>query len=142
MVVLVFSSDTSIYSRLIKWFTWSKFSHVDILSDDGQYVVGSLAPKGVQKRLLKDIKNPEFIFFTDAPDSIKDDAETFVGDMPYGFMSILGFIFRSGKFVSRNSKVCSEFVTWIGKRNGYDFVERLEAYQVTPQRLYTSAKGQ
>jgi len=47
MLRILFSTNGAWYSRLIRWFTWSEFSHVDIFLDDDT-VFGCL-PEGGSK---------------------------------------------------------------------------------------------
>ena len=57
MVVFQFSTERSLFSALIRWFTQSQYSHVDVLMPDGR-LLGARLKGGVQ------IRSPNYAKFS------------------------------------------------------------------------------
>lgn len=133
---IIFCCGKNIGSPIIRFFTWSKFSHVAIL--DGDYVIEAAYPRvrrvpysGYNKH-----HNPVVVCDFECPDpqSAINFANRQLGK-PYDFLALLGFIFH--RDWSRTTEwFCSELVTCALKAGGRNVFKDEFLDRVTPQNLW------
>lgn len=134
MVTLQFSSQDRIGSKAIQFFTWSEYSHVDIVLTDGKLFgargdgVKIREPWGCYDRIIRKI--------SDAPESIIDKALTQEGK-PYDYTALLGFLARRD-WTKDCSWFCSELVAWAFSEEGYPLLNADNYYRITPRDLLLS----
>lgn len=126
---ILLSRSNKIGSLLIRLVTWSRFSHVGILTDDRKHVIEALMFKGVVKTPLK-----EFIERNDTVDEYEiqgsaKDAEWYVG-FGYDHLALIGMLFRNRNWHDPTKWFCSELVAFISKMFNARFMSR-----VTPQHI-------
>lgn len=134
MITLQFSTKTSLSSRLIRWATWSAFSHVDLVLPDGR-LLGATARRGVS------IRNPEPVarlvrFTIDAPSAVIDVASTQLG-RPYDWSGILGWGLRRD-WQEDDSWFCSELIAWAFDAAGCPLLRARNSWRITPRDLLLS----
>lgn len=136
MVTLLFSTQKTLGSALIRFLTWSPYSHVDIVI--GELVIGATASKGVKvSKLSTRLKNASKHAFYDIPDcevasQVHDLALSQTGK-GYDYMAIIGFFFRRN-WEKENRWFCSELVAWCIQHAGYKlFNEKL--HRIAPRDL-------
>lgn len=126
-ITLQFSTSTGVGSALIRWETWSEFSHVDLVMPDGR-LLGARTDHPVNGKTGVQIRPPDYEKFTKVKRmaaSVTDvlGAELYalalkqVG-LPYQRKSILGFAIRKDG-ASTGSWFCSELAAWLFDSIGY-----------------------
>lgn len=152
MIKLLFSATNSIFSRAVRFATWSGFSHVDFIVPDGQgflinewgypttipkgSVLGSTVTKGVRSCSIKDVVEnctKYAIAEIDAPDVAIEYALSQYGKK-YDYMAILGYPARAN-IESQNRWFCSELVYWALARSGVELYNE-DVKFVTPRDIY------
>ena len=117
-VVLQFSSEPKLHSALIRWFTNSKFSHVDFVMPDGK-LMGARFRGGVQIR-PKDYTTftniERYAVYTDKADAIYAYAQSKIGT-PYDFEALFAFAFNKN-WENDNKLFCSNFTAISFKEGG------------------------
>ena len=126
---ILLSRSNKIGSLLIRLVTWSRFSHVGILTDDRKYVIEALMFKGVVKTPLE-----EFIDRNDTVDEYEiqgsaEEAEWYVG-FEYDHLALIGIFFRNRNWHDLTKWFCSELVAFISRMFNVRFMSR-----VTPQHI-------
>lgn len=133
-VTLQFSTRPGLGSRLIRWFTWSEFSHVDFVLPGG-WLLGSEAAGGVLKRPF-DAENylhaARFSVPSCSTNAIRF-AETQIGK-PYDFTAMLGFLSRRD-WAEEGSWFCSELIYWSFEQVGFRPFRATQMNRITPQHL-------
>lgn len=140
---LAFYQGRSLVSRLIRFVTWGKYSHVAVMLDDGRILEAWHKPNGVrlishlgeghEVGTLVDVYDvPELPF----PHSATTAAEDMIG-MKYDFAGLLGFVFRR-RTQDRNRLFCSEAAVMLAAIGGVKLI-RAPAWKVSPSLLATSA---
>lgn len=107
MIGVAFYKGGGFFGTLIKWFTWSDYSHMDFVDLSTMTAIGALATKGVVERPLPD--NAELLVYPEAPLEILDWARSQIGK-GYDYRGIAGFIPRTKKWEQDGKYFCSEFV--------------------------------
>ncbi len=135
MIIIQAATENTIGSALIRWFTWSSYSHVDFVLPDGR-LLGARLKGGVQ------IREPGYANFTktkrfviDGPDSILDWAKSQVGK-PYDWRAIVAFAYHHD-WKSRDAWFCSELVAAACLDNGIRLLNE-QVNRVTPGQLIES----
>ncbi len=111
-----FATEDSIASAIIRWYTWSPFSHVDLVLPDGS-LLGARLKGGVQ------IRQPGYAKFTktarycveveeDQANMLYNIARLQVGK-PYNTRAILAFAFEDYPDAGGASWDCSELQIWL-----------------------------
>lgn len=135
-VTLQFSTRPGLGSRLIRWFTWSEFSHVDFVlyTADGVWLLGSKAD-GVKRRPYIESNYSHVARFNlpDCPPAAVQFAETQIGK-PYDFSALFGFLLRRD-WAEDDSWFCSELVYWAFEQAGYRPFRGMHMSRITPQHL-------
>ena len=136
-VWLRFITEEDFSSRLIRWFTWSDWSHVDFVLRDGRFL-GARLDGGVLIRPHDYIIPSAFRYaYVEVPDPRKvyGWATTQV-DKPYDWKAIVGFLPRV-EWHDPHRWFCSELVAAGFERMGNPIVDR-RASRITPQTAYES----
>lgn len=116
MVVAFYKGRERILNRLISWWTRGKYSHVELVLDNGISISSSFMDGGVRyKRIDYNPDNWDFIEVGPVTDDIKMMADSLIG-MKYDLRGILGFVIRSVAD-DRKKMFCSEAVMHL---LGYD----------------------
>lgn len=140
---LAFYRGRSFISRLIRWVTWGKYSHVAVILDDGRILEAWHEPNGVrwiehlgeghQPGTLVDV-------FTVPPLRVPlasmFAAEQMIGAR-YDFLGILGFAFRRRLHV-RGKWFCSEAAAHICWSGGVSLIRGVPEYKISPSLLASS----
>jgi len=137
---LAFYKGKSLVSRLIRWKTRGKYSHVAIMFDDGRILEAWHAPSSV--RWIKSLcdghtaETPVDIF-TITPDldevAAIEFAQRQVGK-EYGFLKILKFLTNTSGD-NPDTRICSEIALAVARAGGVDLLARVGAYKVSPSML-------
>lgn len=137
MIKLQFSTTNSVASRLVRVFTWSNYSHVDFLLDDGRLLGADF--DGVSYRTNDPDKYTHSVVYEipDASSDIITIARQEIGKK-YDYAGIFGLLHRRD-WQDRNKWFCSELVTYCLNRGGYPLLNNSQAYwRITPRDLLKS----
>ena len=138
-VWLRFVTESGLTSKAIKWFTWSKWSHVDFVLRDGRFL-GARLDGGVQIR-AHDYLVPSIFKYAyvevDDPRRVYGWASSQIGK-PYDWRAIVGFLPRKDWHESGHW-FCSELVSAALEQSGHPIVDR-SAFRITPQTAYESVE--
>lgn len=134
MVTLRFSTTSGVFSRLIRWVTWSDYSHVDFVLEDGT-LLGSDSNGGVKIREHDPSKKSKD-FVVDAPYSVVERAMTQLGKK-YDWKGIVGMGLRK-RIESKNKWFCSELIAWAFEQEGYPIVSTEKHWRIAPRDLLLS----
>jgi hypothetical protein len=138
-ITLQFSTSKGWASALIRWETWSKYSHVDLVMPDGR-LLGARLDGGVQiremnyadftkiKRMVASVTNSQGIMLYAL-------AHKQLG-LPYQKKSILGFAIRKDG-ASTGSWFCSELIAWLFDKIGHPLTFK-PVNRVSPEDLIVS----
>ncbi|WP_417545689.1 hypothetical protein [Marinobacter sp.] len=134
MITLQFSTTKGIGSRVIRWATWSPFSHVDLVLGDGR-LLGATARYGVT------VRDPEPVsalarFQVAAPAEVLDALNSQIG-RPYDWPGIFGWGFRRN-WQEQDSWFCSELIAWAFREAGCPLLRFDRSYRITPRDLLLS----
>lgn len=143
MVIIQFSKNNSLVSRLIRLFTWSWASHVDFVLRD-EKLLGATMLDGVS------IKDPESLtikptrierYTVDLPHEIErivmSKAASQVGK-PYDLLGVFGILFRKN-WQNQDSWFCSELVAWAFQSADCPLLNQNQS-RITPRDLLMSPK--
>ena len=142
-VILRFCACDDLCSQLIRFWTYSRFSHVEILEPETGMVIGAM-PDGVKVRDLDYDGKARHLY---ARVLVKDkkavlDFMRSQYKKPYDFMAIVGFL------VHRNWRdpqrwFCSELVTAALEAGGcFLFNQEAQLNRITPGMLLTNGQVQ
>lgn len=134
MITLQFSAQHLPGSWLIRRFTWSPFSHVDLVLPDGR-LLGARGSGGVAIR-DQDEFSAVAQFQVDAPASVLDIAASQVGK-PYDWEALAGFVSRRD-WQDNDSWFCSELVAWAFAQAGSPLLRTTNLNRITPRDLLLS----
>lgn len=118
---------------MIRWVTWSEFSHVDFVMPDGRL----LGARGDGVR----VRNPYGVYQfiraeVDAPDSVLERAISQIGK-PYDYTAIVGFLFRRN-WQLREAWDCAELVAWAFSAEGHAILSTSDYHRITPRDILLS----
>lgn len=135
-MILAFSRGKGLWSAIIRWQTWSKYSHVAAVTPDAVY--DAMPFKGVRKRKFwSDISDIDFFVVTGAYRNLT--AVNFIEDQigkGYDWFGVLRFIPRWRK--SNNRWFCSELIYEAMRRAGLTMLRDIPASKVSPGLLSQS----
>ncbi|MBE0471771.1 MAG: hypothetical protein IBX55_19955 [Methyloprofundus sp.] len=134
MIILQFTARRKIGSWLIRQFTWSDYSHVDIVLPDGR-LLGARLDGGVSIQPTGDFEKCLRVA-VDAPDHVIDIALTQIGKH-YDISAIFGIIFRRD-WHKPKKWFCSELVAWAFEQAGTPLLRTENFNRVTPRDLLMS----
>jgi uncharacterized protein YycO len=134
MIILQFTARRKIGSWLIRQFTWSDYSHVDIVLPDGRLLGArldggvSIQPPGSFEECVR--------FEVDAPNDVIRHVMSQIGK-PYDYAAIFGIIFRRN-WHNPKKWFCSELVAWAFEEAGHPLLRTENFNRVTPRDLLLS----
>ena len=139
---IAFTTSNNWFSRLIRWFTKSQWSHCLLILDDmlwNDALIFEASAWGVRISLWSKYRDqPHETYSINKPCSSKC-LYKFLGKR-YGYLQILGDaaakIFRLKYNPFTNDYVCSEIVLRCLKDNHFKEFEHLDPNLVTPEDLY------
>lgn len=134
MITLQFSTQRNVFAGLVKWFTWSPYSHVDFVLPDGR-LLGARFFGGVKIREPEQFSKVER-FTVEAPAEVLDLAGSQIGQ-PYDWTGILGILARSNWQDSRGW-FCSELIAWAFHAAGHPLLRSHKMHRITPRDLLLS----
>jgi len=149
-VRLLFFSGRSVVSRIIRFRTWSKWSHVAILVSHGDTTLllesnpGGVTVTGDVQEIYNQIQ--EAYVLTLRPELAELlDGQAMIDFMrkqkgkKYDYPAAFGFLFRAKETrISKGLWFCSEIVFQTVLEGGLALLERVDAYKVSPGLLYMS----
>ena len=134
MITLQFSTTPGFGSSVIRWATWSPYSHVDLVLDDGR-LLGATARYGVS------IRNPEPTLACaqfQVPGSVDAiEAARSQVDRPYDWAGILGWGFRRN-WQEQDAWFCSELIAWAFEQASCPLLRSDRSHRITPRDLLLS----
>lgn len=140
-LTLQFATENSFGSQMIRWFTWSPYSHVDIVLDNGQ-LLGARFKGGVEirdpgyarfmatKRLTLSLTQAQKKKFIKA-------ARSQVGTA-YDWRAIIAFAFHHRHWETEDAWFCSELVAWCAVQAGIPLLRTTDLNHITPRDLSIS----
>lgn len=137
-VSLLFSKRAIIGSWLIRVFTWSQFSHVEIVTDDAT-LIGANIPEGVEEIDIQHRLNLcSEAWMVDIPceqaDVVVAWARAQVGKK-YDYVGLMNFLIHTD--VSDNDKwFCSELVSGAFEAAGTPLFRTGTTHRITPQQVW------
>lgn len=139
-VQIMFSTQTDWVSRLIRFFTWSMFSHVDVILPPGQMLIGATASSGVRvidiKKQKRKASKWSIYEFECIDEKMFYHLVSSEGAKPYDFNGIIGMLFR--KNWQRDDRwFCSELVAWASAKAGCPILTG-QYHRITPGALLKS----
>lgn len=143
MITLQFATSAGFGSKVIRWFTYSDFSHVDVVLPDGT-LLGARANGGVKIRPAgyeKFIKTARFV--ADVPADVEAKIYAFLHAQvgkPYDKTGIVNLVFQKRNWHDDDSWFCSELVAAAFEAAGWPLVVVPDPERVTPRDLTTSTR--
>lgn len=121
---------------LIRGVTWSKWSHVALVLDDGTAIEATW-PK-VRRVALSEIlaKHSKYVI-VDIPvdyNKVVDAAMSQIGK-PYDITSLFGILVHRS-WSDTDSWFCSELVAWSFAQSGNSLFREEDVHRITPQNLW------
>jgi uncharacterized protein YycO len=137
LITLQFVTESGWQSALIRWFTWSDYSHVDFLLADGS-LLGARLDGGVKIRPSNYANfKAKGIYQIEAPGTVLDYAKKQLGK-PYDARGILNFGLHRRNWRDESAWFCSELVAAAFEQGGLPIVNTPDAGRVTPRDLTLS----
>ena len=134
MITLQFSAQKKPGSWLIQKATWSPFSHVDFVLNNGK-LLGARGVGGVQIRQAQHFDTVAR-FNIDAPETVLDLAKSQIGK-PYDWAAIMGMVARHD-WQDKNAWFCSELIAWCFQQAGFPLLRSQQLQRITPRDLLLS----
>lgn len=129
-------------SLAIRTFTWSAWSHVDLLDvSSGQpLLIGAVAPSGVvieplAYRLQKASRAALVEFKVGRAAAVLEAARSQIGK-PYDWTGVAGLVTRSRDWQGEEDWFCSELVAWAIAQGGLPLFRKPMVGRITPQHLW------
>jgi uncharacterized protein YycO len=139
-VWLRFVTEPGFTSNVIRWFSWSEWSHIDFALSNGKFL-GARLEDGVQVRNHDYLTPSKFCY---AKVEVYGTNRRVLGwatsqiGKPYDWTAILGFGFRRN-WHDPQHWFCSELVAEAFKLKDSVLVDN-SAYRITPQTLFESVR--
>lgn len=129
-----FSTGGGMISRLIRWFTWGRWSHVAIRMPEGD-VIEAKEFRGVIRREVT-YEQKEIVSVTVTPEqyAVFETALRSQLGKSYDWRAILGFVFRRD-WERTDYWICSELVAWALKQANVNVVHE-KRWRIDPTALY------
>lgn len=134
----IFSRQRSLSSMLIRWFTWSRWSHVSVVVSDTM-VIDARAGGGVRYRSLDELLSKASAHEV-VDIALPDEGEALaflqaqIGRR-YDWGMVLGVLWRSGRWADPDAWSCSELGA-AAECAGRLIRFRAEAKRITPELLW------
>jgi hypothetical protein len=136
MITLQFSTTDTWASQLIRWATWSPYSHVDLVLPGG-WLLGATPDSGVSIRPPVSATGSKR-FQVDAPDAVFEAALS-QRDRPYDWAGIFGWGLRRD-WQDQDAWFCSEFIAWCFEQAGCPLLRAQDLWRITPRDLLLSPR--
>lgn len=137
MIKLLFSRRNHPGSWLIRTFSWSEWSHVEIMMPDGR-LLGAAAPEGVglctYEERIKISAHAATMCFPGDMNAAATWGETQLGK-PYDYFGVLGLGLHRD-WEADDSWWCSEFAAQFLKQGGFAPYRSDAIKRLTPQHLF------
>lgn len=132
-------TENTIESAVIRFWTQSQWSHVDLIIPEYGYL--GARPDGVEIRPWDYCKPTKSTIGTidcseDATTKIISAALTQLGK-PYDWLDILGIVLRQD-WEERNAWICSRLFFWVCLQGGIQLQNISELNRITPELIYDS----
>lgn len=136
---LIFTRQHSIGSLLIRFFTWSRWSHVAILEDDSMVIDSTFLHGGVRRRPLAELlaqASRHQMLDLNVPNEAAalDFARAQIG-RPYDWTAVLGILFRAPGWALPDRWFCSELAEAVVLAGGLKRF-REDAARITPEHVW------
>lgn len=134
---LIFAKNRSIASYVIRLFTWSRWHHVGVISNDGKYVIESTSKDGVSKVSITDFNARYDVTRIAEINCDTDKAQSFLLSQlgkKYDWRAILSIVLHCN-LSDKNKWFCSELVA---AASGIFREER--GARITPEHLWAISK--
>ncbi|XQE65759.1 hypothetical protein ACOAPY_13935 [Pseudomonas sp. P3C3] len=139
---VLFTRRRHLGSLAIRTFTWSAWSHVDLLDDSAgrPELVGAVAPSGVvveplAYRLQKASRAALVEFRVGSAAAVLAAARSQVGK-PYDWVGVAGLVTRSRDWQGEEDWFCSELIAWALAQGGVPLFRETLVGRITPQHLW------
>jgi len=150
VVGVVFESKgKSIFSKIIRLLTHSKYSHVEFIFEN-DITFGSRELSGVKQRTIASFNEPEiyeFVNFENEKITITDELNDKIWDeldklngQKYDYLGILGYVFNKPDMHKSDRWFCSELVFYVCKKVGLRLSNRHEDFYVSPSDIAISLR--
>lgn len=138
-ITIGFSTDKKDWiSKVIRKITWSRFSHVVLISPNESSVIESKHSTGVREVPIENFLSRDNVelakIYHPFPDRIWELAKAEVGK-PYDDLYIYGWLFHRN-WQDDKKWACCELIPAMAARTGFPIVRKSEFIKVTPQLLY------
>lgn len=139
-VQILFAEGRKIFSRLIKAVTWSRFSHVGMIDETGEYVYEAEAFMGVVKTPINEFVeryNGRVVredYNCDNPKNAFAFMESQLGKS-YDYSAIFGILFKTD-IDKENAWFCSELVVRSIEEGGTSYFRPDYESRITPEDLW------
>ena len=132
---MIFTNSNKIAAPLIRFATWSQFSHVAVMIDEDTIVHADF--KGVRIEPVKDLqersKNWMIVEYEcDCPEAVIEACKTQLGK-PYDFSGLFGILFRDIDLQDDSKWWCSEFPMYGSMVAGWPTFNVEYIHRLTPQ---------
>lgn len=132
---MIFTNSKKPAAPLIRFVTWSDFSHVAILMNDEEIIHSDF--HGVRIEPLKDLqersKNWMIVEYEcDCPEAVIEACKTQLGK-PYDFTGLFGILFRDINLQDDSKWWCSEFPMYGSMIAGWPTFNVEYIHRLTPQ---------
>jgi uncharacterized protein YycO len=137
--LILFSTNNLPGSIAIRWGTWSRFSHCDLVTESGQTVIGATPFGGVHEYPLDERLSGKFALYNVDADlaSVEAAAREQIGK-PYDWLGCLG-IAAHRDWQDEDRWFCSELIAHAFAKAGTPLVNPdLRLNRVTPEALLRS----
>lgn len=137
---LIFSNSPLPLAVAIRLVTWSEWSHVGLILDDGRVIDATYSHHGVRIRSLDDFKKASREWtIVELP--VNDAREVYRAavsqlDRPYDITGLFGVLFNNHRWNEDDSWFCSELVAYAMLHSGNPIVPANFVGRVTPQRVW------
>lgn len=143
-----FSTDDGFFSRMIRKFTGSEWSHCFIVLDDKFHgidlVFESTAKGGVRLSLLSE-KDNDRVELYEIPGTPSIEPVLKYYGRKYGYLQIFGFVIAKALFLKNNpitkDYVCSEIALRFMLENGYQEFSNIKPNNATPEDMHSVVKS-
>ena len=142
-LLIGFSTDKKDWiSKIIRLMTWSKFSHVVLISPDGKSYIESTHGIGVRELPIAEFFKKDGVEIGEVehpfPHAVWKLAKREIGK-PYDSKYIYGWLFHRN-WQDDNQWACCELVPAMAIRAGHSIIREDCLIKVTPELLYSISK--
>lgn len=132
---MMFTRSNLVGSCLIRWVTWSDYSHCAVLINDNQILHADTHGVRVEDITALQARSKSWMiveFECDDPQAVIDACLTQVGK-PYDYTGIVGILFRNVDLQDDSKWWCSEIPAYGGDKSNQPFFQTEYMHRITPQ---------